>query len=296
MRIGYVLQMGEDTNQSVPSRPLEIVDLARRVETAGFDSVWTFDHLLVVEDGQPPAGTWEPWILLTAIAAATDRVTVGVLVSCTGFREPITTAKIAHTLNELSDGRVVLGLGAGWHEPEYRAFGIPFDHKVDRFAEQIQIIGDLTRTGRSDFTGKYHRTVDAPLLPAAPGRPPMPILVGGRGPRMLKLVAAHADIWNIAWYGMPSPKFQEARGRMWDACESVDRDPSTLDVSVGLYVKGDDAPPESSGLAASTDALAEAIEAWRSEGVAEVLFWMDSPSEERFEVLTEAVAAAAHAW
>ena len=169
MRIGYVLPMGDDTRPGVPASPAEILDLADAVEAAGFDSVWTFDHLLTQEDGQPPAGTWEAWTILTAIAARTRRVGLGVLVSCTGFREPIVTAKIAHTLYEISDGRLTLGLGAGWHEPEYTAFGIPFDHKIDRFAEAIEIIGALIRDGRSDFTGHYYRTVDAPLLPVVDG-------------------------------------------------------------------------------------------------------------------------------
>lgn len=290
MRIGFVLPMGEDTRPGMPASPTEIISLARDVEAAGFDSVWTFDHLLVHEDGaDASAGTWEAWTLLTAIAALTSRVRLGVLVSCTGFREPIITAKIAHTLHEISDGRVILGLGAGWHEPEYRAFGIPFDHKVDRFAEAMEVIGGLIRTGRSDFTGTYHRAIDAPLLPAVPGRTKPPILIGGRGPRMMGLIAAHADIWNIAWFGAPGPKFHEAHERMLATCAGAGRDPKTLDVSVGVYVKADDAPADDPGVAADVDALRAAIEAWRAAGVAEILFWMDPSTPARLATLTEAI-------
>jgi alkanesulfonate monooxygenase SsuD/methylene tetrahydromethanopterin reductase-like flavin-dependent oxidoreductase (luciferase family) len=273
MRIGYVLPMGDDTRPGVPASPAEIIDLADTVEAAGFDSIWTFDHLLTQEDGQPPAGTWEAWTTLTAIAARTRRVGLGVLVSCTGFREPIVTAKIAHTLHEISDGRLTLGLGAGWHEPEYRAFGIPFDHKIDRFAEAIEIIGALIRGGRSDFTGSYYRTVDAPLLPTVAGRTRPPILVGGRGPRMLSLIAQHADVWNAAWFGVPGEKFEAQRERMRDACATRGRDPKTLQVSVGVYVKADgvDGP----GVPADRAALADAIAAWRVADVDEILFWMD---------------------
>jgi alkanesulfonate monooxygenase SsuD/methylene tetrahydromethanopterin reductase-like flavin-dependent oxidoreductase (luciferase family) len=291
MRIGYVLPMGEDARDGVPTTPAEIIELARDVEAAGFDSVWTFDHLLVHEDGAAsPTGTWEGWTVLTAIAALTSRVRLGVLVSCTGFREPIITAKIAHTLQEISDGRLILGLGAGWHEPEYTAFGLPFDHKVDRFAEQIQIIGALIRDGRSDFTGTYHRTVNAPLLPATPDRPKPPILIGGRGPRMMDLVARHADMWNIAWFGLPGPKFTEARDRMTAACEAADRDPATLDVTVGVYVKAVDA--DGPGVPADIDSLRDAITQWRASGVAEILFWMDPPTKDALTTLTEAIGAA----
>ena len=288
MRTGYVLPMGDDTRPGVPASPAEILDLANAVEAAGFDSVWTFDHLLTQEDAQPPAGTWEAWTTLTAIAARTRRIRLGVLVSCTGFREPIVTAKIAHTLHEISDGRLTLGLGAGWHEPEYTAFGIPFDHKIDRFAEAIEIIGALIRDGRSDFAGHYYRTVDAPLLPAVPGRTRPPILVGGRGPRMLSLIAQHADVWNAAWFGVPGEKFEAQRERMREACVARGRDPKTLQVSVGVYVKSDGA--DGPGVPGDRAALTQAIAAWDAAGVDEILFWMDPPTLPRLEALATAMA------
>jgi probable F420-dependent oxidoreductase len=280
--------MGEDTRPGVPARPAEIVELARAVEAAGFDSVWTFDHLLSFEDPEgEPDGTWEAWTLLAAIAAVTQRVKLGVLVSCTGFREPIITAKMAHTLHELTGGRVVLGVGAGWHEPEYRAFGIPFDHKVDRFDEAMKIIEPLVKTGRSDFTGTYYRTVGGRLLPEA-SQPAMPILIGGRGPRMMSLVAAHADIWNAAWFGLPGPKFTEVYERAMAACADAGRDPASLEVSVGLYVKAPGS--DGRGLDGTVPAIREALAAWRAEGVAEVLFWTDPATMDALATLTEAIA------
>jgi alkanesulfonate monooxygenase SsuD/methylene tetrahydromethanopterin reductase-like flavin-dependent oxidoreductase (luciferase family) len=274
--------MGEDIRPGVPATPAELIAFARDVEAAGFDSVWTFDHLLSYEDGVP-AGTWEAWTLLTAIAAATARVGLGVLVSCTGFREPVVTAKIAYTLQEISGGRLTLGLGAGWHEPEYTAFGLPFDHRVDRFAEQLRIIGGLLRDGRSDFAGRYHRTVDAPMLPRV-DRAPMPFLIGGRGPRMLDLTARHADIWNTAWYGLPGPKFDEIRARMAAAEEAAGR---KVEVSVGIYVKADgEGGP---GLHADGSALREAIAAWRGTGVDEILFWTNPATRARFDILAGAL-------
>jgi alkanesulfonate monooxygenase SsuD/methylene tetrahydromethanopterin reductase-like flavin-dependent oxidoreductase (luciferase family) len=292
VRIGFVLPMGEDTRPGVPASAADVLTLADTATAAGFDSVWTFDHLLTQENGQPPAGTWEAWTLLTAIAARTTRVGLGVLVSCTGFREPIVTAKIAHTLQEISDGRLTLGLGAGWHEPEYRAYGIPFDHKVDRFAEAIQVIGAFIRDGHSNFDGRYYRTVEAPLLPAVPGRPRPPILVGGRGPRMLELIAAHADVWNAAWFGVPGEKFTAQRERMHVACAARGRDPRTLEVSVGVYIKADDAEADAPGVTPTESAVRDAIAAWRDTGVDEILFVLDPPTPARMEMLSRAVAAA----
>lgn len=290
MRIGYVLPMGEDTRPGAPASTAEIVSLARDIEAAGFDSVWTYDHLLVQEDeGAERLGTWEAWTLLAAIAAVTERVTLGVLVTGTGFREPGLLAKMAHTVADISAGRLVLGVGAGWHEPEYRAFGYPFDHKVDRFAEAIQIIEDMVRKGRSTFSGAYYRTEDAPMLPPTPERDPVPILIGGRGPRMLGLIAEHADIWNTAWFGMPGPSFSAQQEQMLAACAARNRDPQSLEVSVGLYIKADDAPDDAPGLAPTVPALRDAFAAWEAAGVAEVLCWMDPITPARLDLLAKAL-------
>jgi len=291
MRVGFVLPMGEDTRPGVPATPTEILGMARDVEAAGFDSVWTFDHLLQVEgDDAEATGLWEGWTMLAAIAAVTDRARIGCLVTCTGFRSPGLLAKMAHTVHELSDGRLILGVGAGWHEPEYAAFGYPFDHRVDRFAEAIEIIGAMVRTGTSTFDGTYYRTAEAPMLPAAaPGRVRPPILIGGRGPRMLGLVARHADAWNTAWFGLPGPSFEAQHERLVAACTEASRDPAEIEVSVGLYIKADDAAPEAPGIAPTRDAIAAALDAWRERGVAEVLCWADPPTPERLAILASAL-------
>jgi alkanesulfonate monooxygenase SsuD/methylene tetrahydromethanopterin reductase-like flavin-dependent oxidoreductase (luciferase family) len=291
MRIGYVLPMGEDTRPGVPASPNEIIAMARDVEAAGFDSVWTFDHLLQAEgDDGAVVGLWEGWTLLAAIAARTERAAIGCLVTCTGFRSPGMLAKMAHTVQEISDGRLVLGVGAGWHEPEYRAFGYPFDHKVDRFAEAMEIIGPMVREGSSTFSGTYYRTENAPMLPApAVGREPMPILIGGRGPRMLGLIAQHADVWNTAWFGVPGPKFDEQRAAFRAACEQHGRN---VEVSVGMYIKSDDATADAPGVAPTTEAIGEALAAWRDAGVDEVLCWADPPTAKRLEAIAAALPAA----
>src|SRR5205823_9829883 len=131
-------------------------------------------------------GEHEAWTIASAVAAVTDRVTVGTLVMCTSFRTPGLLAKMGATLDEVADGRLILGLGAGWHEPEYEAFGYPFDHRVDRFEEALGIILPLLRHGRVDVQGRYYEARACELAPRGPRPGGPPILIGGQGPRMLR--------------------------------------------------------------------------------------------------------------
>src|SRR5918995_2574630 len=148
-----------------------LLDLARRAEDLGFDSLWVPDHFLLGSDNDSePIGGWECWSLLAALAATTTHVELGSLVGCTGYRNPALLAKIASTVDEISGGRLVLGLGAGWAESEFRAFGVPFDHRVSRFEEAIQIIAGLLRDGRVDFEGAYYQARDCELRPPGPRR------------------------------------------------------------------------------------------------------------------------------
>lgn len=171
MKIGLVLPLAEYPWKQ-PSYP-EIRSLALAAEDAGFDSLWVFDHLLFRGPDGPAEGIWESWTVLSALAEATRRVELGTFVLCTAFRNPAVLAKMAVTLDAVSGGRLILGLGSGWHRPEFDAFGIPFDHRVDRFEEALRIILPLLRTGRlARFEGRYHRVEDAELRPAGvrPGR------------------------------------------------------------------------------------------------------------------------------
>jgi alkanesulfonate monooxygenase SsuD/methylene tetrahydromethanopterin reductase-like flavin-dependent oxidoreductase (luciferase family) len=283
MRMGFVLPMGEDTRPGVPATTPEIVALAQHLETAGFDSIWTYDHLLIVErEGADPTGTWEGWTLLAALAVATTHVKLGTLVTCTGFRAPGLLAKMAHTVHDLSGGRLILGLGAGWHEPEYRAFGYPFDHRVDRFEEALTIITGLMRDGYSDFRGTYYTTTECPLLPATPGRAAPPILIGGRRPRMMGLTARHADAYNTAWHALPAPRFTADLAALSSACDEAGRDIAEIDVTVGMLIKADDAAEDTFGVECTAEAVAAALTAWAGTGtVAEVLLLVDPPTPER---------------
>lgn len=209
--------------------------MAITAENAGFDSLWLGDHLLY-DRPEGPTGPWECWSLLSAVAAVTDRVLLGPLVSPTGFRNPGLLAKMASTVDEVSGGRLVLGLGSGWNEREYTAFGYPFDHRVDRFEEAFSIIADLIRTGSSDFSGEHHRQVENHLVP--PARPDLPIMIGSTGPRMLGITASEMDWWN-EWF----VRFANDPAQLPPLIERVDRalveagrDPSEIVKSVALYV------------------------------------------------------------
>jgi probable F420-dependent oxidoreductase len=244
--------------------------MALRMEAAQLDSIWVYDHLLYRWPGRPADGIWECWTMLSALAAATQRVEIGTLVACTQFRNPALTAKMAATLAEVSGGRLTLGLGAGWHKPEFDAFGFPFDHRVSRFDEALQIIVPLLREGRVDFSGTYYTARDCELLPRGP-QPP--VLVAGSGPRMLRLTARYADSWNTAWHASPE-KVSAAFDEMRAACADVGRDPATLGLTVSVPV----AFPELGGVSSRSEYLtgppsriADALHSFEATGAQHVM-------------------------
>ena len=187
MRVGIVLPIGQEDGMPAPPSYPEIRAVALEAEASGLDSVWVFDHLLFRFDGET-TGIHECWTILAAIAEATSRVELGTIVMCTGFRNPALLAKMAATLDHLSGGRLILGVGCGWHDPEYEAFGYPTDHKVGRFEEALTVIRGLIRDGRADLDGRWVSATDAVLIP--PARPDLPILIAAKRPRMLDLTAA----------------------------------------------------------------------------------------------------------
>src|SRR5215216_3659600 len=175
----------------------ELREMAIIAEAVGFDTLFVADHLLfrnspplVMPEGES-RGVWEAWTLLSPLAEATSRVALGPFVACTSFRNPALLARMADTLDEVSGGRLILGLGAGWHQPEFDAFGYPFDHRASRFAEAIQIIVPLLREGRVDFRGQYYRADDCELRPRGPRPNGPPIWIGAWGSRMMGLVARY---------------------------------------------------------------------------------------------------------
>jgi alkanesulfonate monooxygenase SsuD/methylene tetrahydromethanopterin reductase-like flavin-dependent oxidoreductase (luciferase family) len=226
-------------------------------------------------------------------------VELGTIVMCTGFRNAALLAKMAATLDHVSGGRLVLGIGAGWHDPEFEAFGYPTDHKVGRFEEALAVITGLIREGRADLDGRYLTARDAVLLP--PARPDLPILVAAKGPRMLELTARHADAWNLAWFGMPDERLARVRGELTAACARVGRDPATLAITVGVTVRyptatvpGADAPDAAStprpGLTGTPDEIAAGLRAHASAGADHLIAALEPCTLDAVAAFTEAVA------
>lgn len=214
----------------------EYAEMARLAEEVGFDSVWLGDHLLYDKpDG--PKGPWECWTLLAAIAAVTDRVQLGPLVSPTGFRSPALLAKMAGTVDEISGGRLVLGVGSGWNRREFDAFDFAFDQRVSRFEEAFRIIAGLIRQGSIDFSGEYYSAPNTELVP--PPRPDLPIMVGSTGPRMLAITAGEIDWWNEWWsrFDNSPDGLPPLLARLDAALRAAGRHPDDVVRSVALMVQ-----------------------------------------------------------
>lgn len=215
----------------------EYRDMAVAAEEVGFDSLWVGDHLLYrTEEGA--AGPWEAWTLLAAIAAVTHRVEIGPLVAATAFHSPAMLAKMAATVDEISNGRLVLGLGAGWNEVEFDAFGFPFDHRASRFEEAFTIIRTLLTSGRITHTGEYYTVSECELLPPPrPGGPPL--MIGSIGPRVLRATLPWVRSWNAwySWFGNEPQGLDRLLADLDRACQEVGRDPTTLERTVTVMVQ-----------------------------------------------------------
>ncbi len=235
MKVGLVLIIAERPELQGVYSYQQTRQFAQEAEAAGFDSLWLYDHLLYRPEGKPTIGIWECWTFLSALAEATHKVELGTLVACNSFRNPALLAKMAITLDEVSDGRLILGVGAGWNKPEYEAFGYPFDHRVSRFEEALQIIRPLLTDGRVDFAGKYYTARDCEIRPVGK-RAHRPLLMVGCGePRMLRLTAKYADLWNVGYLGQVGD-LEKPRQDLLDACQDTGRDPQTLGITVLSHV------------------------------------------------------------
>jgi probable F420-dependent oxidoreductase len=215
----------------------EYVAMARAAEETGFDSIWLGDHLLYREDGREERGPWEVWTMLAGLAAVTTRVRLGPLVACASFHPPGLIAKMAATVAEISGGRFVLGLGAGWNETEYRAFGLPYDHRVSRFEESFEIVRRMLAGERVTVDGRFWQADDLVLLP----RPaePVPLMIGSNGDRMLSIALPHVDWWNTwyAGYGNTVEGFEALNARIAAAAARAGRDPEEVRRSAAVLVE-----------------------------------------------------------
>jgi alkanesulfonate monooxygenase SsuD/methylene tetrahydromethanopterin reductase-like flavin-dependent oxidoreductase (luciferase family) len=279
----------------------EYLAMARTAEEVGFDTLWLGDHLLYRYGDGSTRGPWEVWTMLSALAASTSRIRLGPLVAATAFHAPPMLAKLAATVDEVSGGRLILGLGAGWNETEFLAFGFPFDHRISRFEEAFTIIRTLLRQGSIDFDGRFFQARRCELLPrpARPGGPPL--MVGSVGPRMLEITLPHVDLWNV-WYrdsGNSPAGLEPILGQLEAACRKVGRDPATLEKTSAVLVRlpggtgrvmGDTTQKDVPPVEGSPTQIAARLRDYAALGLAEVQLVVDPITNESIRALAPVLA------
>lgn len=286
MKIGYHIP---EIERKVGWR--DILELVTTAEDVGFDSVWVPDHLLYRFDTEPPTAPWECWTLLSALAAATKRVVLGPLVLCTAFRNPAMIAKMAATIDEISGGRFVLGLGAGWHKPEFDAYGVPFDHRASRFEEAFTIIRTLLREGAIDFNGRFYQARDCELIPRGPRPAGPPLMIGSRGDRVLELSIPHVDAWNAwhLWWNNDPAELPALLSEIDRAAKAAGRDPRSLKRTTAVFVSreagsehklGDEI---TRGISGTPEQIAEQLSRVATAGIDEAMIVLDPNTVESIE-------------
>jgi alkanesulfonate monooxygenase SsuD/methylene tetrahydromethanopterin reductase-like flavin-dependent oxidoreductase (luciferase family) len=278
----------------------DLVAMARLAEQVGFDALWLGDHLLYeLEVG--PRGPWEVWTTLAALAASTERIELDPLVASTSFHAPAMLAKMAATVDAVSDGRLILGLGAGWNRREYTAFGFPFDNRVDRFKEAFTIIRTLLRDGAIDFHGTYYDVADCVLHPRSPRAGGPPLLIGSTGPRMQAITLPHVDAWNVWWsdYGNTADGFSEVKATVDERLRAIGR-AGAVTATCAIYVKlpggsgrqMGDYPTTSSPIEGSASEIAEHLRTFEAAGADAVQLVVDPIVPASLEWLGDVLASA----
>jgi alkanesulfonate monooxygenase SsuD/methylene tetrahydromethanopterin reductase-like flavin-dependent oxidoreductase (luciferase family) len=273
----------------------ELAEMAMRIEQLGLDSIWVGDHLLYrMEDGTV-RGPWECWSILAALAAVTERVQLAPLVASTAFHNPAMIAKKAATIDEISGGRFILGLGAGWNRTEFRAYGFPFDHLVSRFEEAFTIIRTLLREGRIDFEGRYFHLRHLELHPRGPRPEGPPLIVGSIGQRMLRIALPHVQGWNVWFedYGNDPARFGEVVRRVEDICSSVGRDPQELEATAALLLLFGEGPARrgwTNPVGGSAGRMADAIMRLHQAGARHIQLVLDPITLDSIDRLEEVLA------
>lgn len=293
MNIGLMVFLSNDRDTYGKRTYDSIRAVAQAAERDGFDAIWLADHLLYRSPGEPTRGIWECWTMVAALAEATRRLQIGTLVLCNSFRNPAILAKMATAADEVSHGRLILGVGAGWNEPEYQAFGLPFDHRVDRFEEALQILRPLLREGYVDFAGQYYQARNCEDLPRGPRSEGPPLMVGTTGPRMLKLTARYADLWNVGYMGKPET-MTEPLAKFERACREVGRDPAAVGVTALIGLWFPDLQSKQPGffptpLTGTPQEIAVAMRGYANLGVRHIMFQCEPYHPEALRRLTEAL-------
>jgi probable F420-dependent oxidoreductase len=274
MKLGTMPSLKEDSLNGGKPRYRDIEAMAQTAEAAGFDSFWLADHVVFRSPEGENVGCWEAFTFLSALAGVTSKIALGPLVACTSFRNPALLAKMVDSLDEISDGRFILGLGCGWNEPEYTMFGWPFDHRVGRFEEAMAIIAPFLRDGEVDFHGEYYDATDAVLRPRGPSPKGPPLMIGGTRPRMLRLTAQYADIYNTDTV-FSAERVAELWSGVLAACAAVGRDPTTLELtsftSVRILQRGESAQPGEQAIVGTAEEVALSLKAFADAGVTHLI-------------------------
>lgn len=296
LKVGIFLPIVEGQMDGVTPRWSDIQTMAHRAEEVGFDSVWIPDHL-IFRFTEITESTYECMSILAALAAATKRVEIGTLVICTGFRSPALLASMANTIDEISNGRLILGLGAGYHEAEYRAFGFPYDHRASRFEEALTIIATLLRERKIDYEGKYYSARECELRIGGPRPQGPPIMVGTTGERMLRFTAQYADLWNryLVFNTSSASEIPPLRAAVDEACAEVGRDPATLGRTASVLVdfKNNPAEPpifnrphaDPTAITGTPEEMAAQLRAFADEGISHIQIWSNPRTVEGIERL-----------
>ncbi len=293
LSLGLNLPFVEGSMDGRTPRWDDLAAMARMAEEMGFDALWLSDHLGFAETDGSWSGGWECWTLLTALAGVTQRVRLGTYVLSAPMRNPAVLAKMAETLDEVSGGRLILGLGAGWNQPEFRAFGVPFDDRFARFEESLRVICAMLRSGFATLDGRLIQARNAEIRPRGPRPAGPPIMVGASGPRMLALTAELADHWNG---GMRAPEeLGPLMAAVDAACVAAGRDPGTLTRSAEVLVRTIEADPgtpqRDHELGGEPAAVAAALRSFAGLGLAHIQVQLRPNSLEGLEAFGPVMAA-----
>lgn len=280
----------------------ELIEMARAAETVGFDSVWYGDHL-IYDLAVGARGPWEAWTTLAAIAQATSTIELGPLVASTSFHAPAMLAKQAATVDAISQGRLIVGLGAGWNRREYDAFGFAYDRRVSRFEEAFTIVRTLLSDGEIDFHGEFYDTDRCVLHPRSPRPGGPPLMIGSIGDRMLDITLPHVAAWNMWWsqYGNTVEGFTREKARVDELIIAAGRTPGDVDATAAVHVRlaggagrqmgdyvGDDVVEP---LVGSPDELADQLRAFEAAGAAHVQLCVDPITRTTIEWLGDVLVA-----
>jgi alkanesulfonate monooxygenase SsuD/methylene tetrahydromethanopterin reductase-like flavin-dependent oxidoreductase (luciferase family) len=272
--VGFVIVTRHWGPERTLPRWSDVREQALRAEALGFDAVWLEDELLWRPSTGTPLGFWDGISITGAVAAVTSRIKVGSWVLSALHRNPGIIAKTAETLDEISGGRYVFGLGAGHAEPgQARSFGLPEDRTASRFAEAVQVIVPLIREGRADFEGTFHAAHDLPQTPQGPRPNRIPLMIAAQGPKGMRLAAQHADIWSgFAEDRSDMVEFGPRIEALEAACAEVGRDPKTIGRSAGVDLHPLDGAPASNGewIGGSPEQMADQLRAFRDGGYTQV--------------------------